>query len=229
MRKIALAALILATGQAPPVMAATLEVRGPQDGGFTAHVVSVKEARFTTTQRQQYDFSCGSAALATLLMYHYGDRQSEQSVFLGMWQEGDRAQIRRLGFSLLDMKRYLARRGLQADGYRVELEQIARAALPGIALIDMNGYKHFVVVKGVQGGTVLLGDPSLGIRRLDAQRFREQWNGVYFVLDAKPRGRAAEFGAADEWALAPAGRPAQLALPVSLQALALTRPLPGEI
>ncbi len=35
-------------------------------------VVSVKEARFTTTQRQQFDFSCGSAAVATLLTHHYG-------------------------------------------------------------------------------------------------------------------------------------------------------------
>jgi len=65
MRTMALAALLLVA--TPPVLAATLEVRGPQDGGFTAQVVSVKEARFTTTQRQKYDFSCGSAALATLL------------------------------------------------------------------------------------------------------------------------------------------------------------------
>ena len=53
-------ALILAC-LVPLAQAATVEVRGTRDGGFAARVTSVKEARFTSTIRQQYDFSCGSA------------------------------------------------------------------------------------------------------------------------------------------------------------------------
>ena len=131
---------------------------------FALPATSLIGRRFETVIRQQYDFSCGSAALAALLRYHYEDPQTEQTVFIGMFRDGDRAQIRRLGFSLLDMKRYLANRGIGADGFRVSLEQVAKARLPGIALIDFNGYKHFVVVKGVVGDSVLLGDPSLGLR-----------------------------------------------------------------
>ena len=63
------AALVL-LGPASLATAATLEVRGPQDGGFAAQAMSVKEARFTRTLRQQFDFSCGSAAVATLLRFH---------------------------------------------------------------------------------------------------------------------------------------------------------------
>lgn len=185
--------------------------------------------RFLTVVRQQYDFSCGSAALATLLHHHYGDPQNEQSAFLGMWRDGDRAQIRRLGFSLLDMKRYLAGRGIAADGYRVTVQQIADARTPGIALIDTNGYRHFVVVKGVENGDILIGDPALGLRHLPAAEFRRMWNGILFAINGRAGVARASFGRDDEWALLPRARFMLSMQPVSQQALALTRPLPGEL
>jgi len=205
--------------------AATLEVRGPQDGGFTAQVVSVKEARFTTTQRQQFDFSCGSAALATLLRYHYGLPRSEADVFTGMWREGDQARIRQVGFSLLDMKRYLADQHLRADGYRVSLDAIAKRGLPGIALITIKGYRHFVVVKGLDRDSVLIGDPSLGLRTISRAEFGRMWNGIYFVLTSDTGVGQQNFNGPRQWtalARAPVGDP--FLDPLSLQALALAAP-----
>lgn len=195
---------------------------------YAAPVHDMIGRRFLTVIRQQYDFSCGSAALATLLRFHYDDPQTEQTVFLGMWRDGDRAQIRRLGFSLLDMKHYLATRGLAADGYRVSLVQIAKARLPGIALINAQGYRHFVVIKGIEDGRVLLGDPALGVRHVDVRAFAKMWNGIYFALNAPPKSSTA-FSSPDEWALAPRAVFMGSMEPVSLQALALTRPFPGEI
>lgn len=195
---------------------------------FALPVKSLIGRKFETVVRQQYDFSCGSAALATLLSFHYDDPQSEQSVFLGMFRDGDRAQIRRLGFSLLDMKRYLAARGIAADGYRVTLAQIARAQTPGIALIDFNGYKHFVVVKGIDRDTLLLGDPSLGLRRENAAVFSRQWNGVFFALNGRIDVAKAHFNQPADLARAPAVRLDKEADPLSVAALNLLRPLPGE-
>ena len=188
-------------------------------------VTSLIGRRFLTVVRQQYDFSCGSAALATLLRFHYDDAQSEQSVFVGMFRDGDQAQIRRLGFSLLDMKRYLAVRGLNADGYRVTLDQIATAKVPGIALIDFNGYKHFVVVKGLaQDGSVLIGDPSLGLRREDRRVFQRQWNGVFFIINGRNAVAMRHFNQPSDLALAPAGRFRWSDEPLSRSGLELTRP-----
>lgn len=192
---------------------------------FGLPVNSMLARRFETVIRQQYDFSCGSAALATLLRFHYADPQNEQSVFLGMWREGDRPQIRRLGFSLLDMKRYLAGRGIAADGYRVTLEQIAKARVPGIALINFNGYRHFVVIKGIEGRSILLGDPSLGLRRVSAAVFAQEWNGVFFVLNRDPELGRRHFNQPADLALAPRGRLFREADPLSLAALALTAPV----
>src|ERR1700739_1489884 len=68
-------------------------------GEVAPPVHSMLERRFQTVVRQRYDFSCGSAALATLMRYHYGKPTSEEFVFLGMWNTGDQARIRQLGFS----------------------------------------------------------------------------------------------------------------------------------
>lgn len=196
---------------------------------FTLPVSSMLGRRFETVVRQEYDFSCGSAALATLLRYHYDDPQSEQSVFTGMFRDGDQAQIRRLGFSLLDMKRYLAARGISADGYKVTPAQIAAARVPGIALIDFSGYRHFVVVKGVEGDTLLLGDPSLGLRRERLTTFLGQWNGVFFVINGRTAQAQAHFNQMADRDRAPPALFYPEALPLSLAGLALTRPLPGDI
>lgn len=198
-------------------------------GDYALPVKSMAERRFLTVTRQHYDFSCGSAALATLLHYHYGDLQNEQSIFVGMWENGDREQIKRFGFSLLDMKRYLNARGIKADGYVVTLQDIQTTGIPGIALIETRGYKHFVVVKGVEGGQVLVGDPSVGIRLIDARKFQTMWNGILFAIgDAVDQGKRS-FGRDEEWALVARSRATMLMEPVSLQSLRLTRAQPYPV
>lgn len=197
-------------------------------GNMSIPIASIQQRKFTSVVRQQYDFSCGSAALATLLTYQYGDTQSEAAVFSGMWAQGDKAQIRRLGFSLLDMKRYLQERGMDGNGFRVSLEEIAKTKLPGIALIETSGYRHFVTIKGLTDGRVLVGDPALGLRTVPNEDFMKMWNGVYFVISRAPDAPAVAFNAAAEWALIPRARYDLSAEPVTIQALALLRPGYGE-
>jgi len=201
---------------------------GSPVGDLTLPVMSMDERKFDTVVRQRYDFSCGSAALATLLRFHYGDSHDEEDAFRGMWAEGDRDQIRKLGFSLLDMKRYLATIGYQADGYQVSLDEIEKTGIPGVTLIDLNGYKHFVVLKGVKGEEVLVGDPSLGIKTMKRDDFQKMWSGVYFVINAEP-GRAKNFNTDAQWARYARG-PSRGAFlePLSIQALMLTAPFQRE-
>ncbi len=169
---------------------------------FVLPVTSMKEARFRTTVRQQYDFSCGSAALATLLSHHYDFPVTEQEIFRDMFVRGDQPRIRSEGFSLLDMKRFLATRGFTADGFEQPLDKLAQAGLPAIVLVADNGYRHFVVVKGVQGERVLLGDPAGGTRALSRQGFEAIWqNRLLFVIHGRP-GKA-RFNETVDWRVAP--------------------------
>lgn len=194
-------------------------------GDVSVPLQSFESLRFNTVVRQKYDFSCGSAALATLLRYHYGTAHDEEQVFRGMWEKGDRDQIRRLGFSLLDMKRYLEAIGLRSDGFKVTLNEIAGAGVPGIALVNINGYRHFVVVKGVSEREVLVGDPALGLKTMERREFTDAWNGIYFALNSELKRGRANFNGDAQWARfsrAPSG--GRFVEPLSQQALMLTAP-----
>ncbi|WP_375419716.1 C39 family peptidase [uncultured Sphingomonas sp.] len=199
-------------------------------GTYDLSVRSVVDRRFTGVIRQRYDFSCGSAALATLLRYHYDFRVGEDTAFRGMWAHGDRDQIRRLGFSLLDMKRWLGSRGIDANGYKVSLDRIAQTGVPGIALIAIKNYRHFVVVKGINRHEVLLGDPSSGVTVMPIDKFQAAWNGIYFVLGDDQALAKSRFNEGRQWSAytrAPIGQ--RFSDPVSQQALLLTAPAYGDI
>ena len=165
-------------------------------------VRSIKEIKFQRafqrTTHQQYDFSCGSAAVATLLTFQYGRPTDESSVFKAMFVAGDQAQITSKGFSLLDMKRYLDASGYQSDGVRTSLDTLAKVGVPGIALISDHGYRHFVVVKGLDGKRVLIGDPALGARILTRSEFeRARVGDLFFVI--RSHRDLAQFNSRADW------------------------------
>lgn len=198
--RLAWLALLLAFGA--PLHAGVLELRVPQAGQFGVRVTSLKEARFRTTVQQRFDFSCGSAATATLLTYQYGHPVSEEEVFVRMYAHGDQARIRREGFSLLDMRRFLQARGYEADGFELPLDKLLEQGLPAIVLLNDRGYRHFVVIKGLRHGRVLLGDPARGTRAMSRRRFEALWdNNVLFVVHN--RRDSARFNQAVDWRTAP--------------------------
>jgi predicted double-glycine peptidase len=153
---------------------------------------------FRRTWHQQYDFSCGSAALATLLTFHYDAPIDETSVFKAMFAVGDQPQIRAKGFSLLDMKKFLESRGYKADGVRSSLDTLISVGVPAIALISDHGYRHFVVVKGADHDRVLLGDPALGVRLLSRRDFEAARVGNLFFVIRSHREHA-HFNLAADW------------------------------
>jgi predicted double-glycine peptidase len=176
----------------------------PAIGGsrFTVPVASIKQIRFQTTLRQQYDFSCGSAAVATLLTHHYARAVSEAFVFEQMYAHGDQPRIRREGFSLLDIKRFLAAEGFSADGFQLPLQKLVDAKLPAIVLVAEKGYHHFVVIKGAADGRILIGDPASGTRSLTRAAFEEIWsNKLLFVIHGAAQTPA--FNRLADWRAAP--------------------------
>ncbi len=171
-------------------------------GDVAMPVVSMRGAMLTGTLLQKYDFSCGSAAIATLLTHHYATRVNEQEVFEEMFSNGDQRKIQSEGFSLLDMKRYLAAHGFEADGFEQPLEKLAEARVPAIVLVNENGYHHFVVVKGLQKDRILIGDPARGTRAISRIAFETMWQGhLLFVIHN--RMDAARFNLAADWRVAP--------------------------
>lgn len=145
-------------------------------------VQSWKDLKFTNMVRQRTDFSCGAAALATIFNYAYAKDTTEQQVLTNMFKVADPDIVREKGFSLLDMKRYVQAVGMSGEGYKVEFEALRQLKIPGIVLISIRGYKHFVVLRKVTGETVFVADPALGNRIMTRSEFEAAWNGVVFVV-----------------------------------------------
>jgi uncharacterized protein len=157
-----------AAGQAPPVR-------------------SLLEIRQANMIVQQWDTSCGAAALATVLTYQHGLDLKEKTVAEAMLQSGDPLKVKvRGGFSLLDMKRYVDSLGLEGIGYmQLNLEDLLEIA-PAIVPVQVRGYPHFVVVRGRSGDKVLLADPAFGNRTVDVLAFERSWQGnIVFVVQRR--------------------------------------------
>lgn len=186
----------------PTSRAANMALNDNAGQTYALHIATLKEVKYRNTIHQKYDFSCGSAAVATLLTYQYNYPVNEQIVFEQMYTHGDRAKINKEGFSLLDIKVYLQSIGFDADGFHASLDQLQQANLPAIVLIEDRGYHHFVVIKGVRYGRVLLGDPARGTRAIPLGRFSELWrNGLVFVIHN--RRDLAHFNTDSDWRNAP--------------------------
>ena len=152
--------------------------------GAAEPVRSLLEIRQEKVVVQQWDTSCGAAALATLLVYQHGLRLSEKQIAEGMLRRTTPLKVKtRGGFSLLDLKRYADSQGLQGLGYlKVGLEGLIEMA-PAITPVVVRGYPHFVVVRGRLGDKVLLADPAFGNRTMDVEAFQKAWQGgITFVI-----------------------------------------------
>jgi predicted double-glycine peptidase len=119
----------------------------------------LKELRDQYVVKQQFDFSCGAAALATLLTYYFGDPTSEQDVLkllMAQLPKDDKLQKTRIGFSLLDLKHIAEAKGYRAAGFKLTIEQLMQLAAPVIVFVQPLGYPHFAVLRGIDRGRVFL-------------------------------------------------------------------------
>lgn len=150
-------------------------------------VRSLLEIRHEGVVVQQWDSSCGAAALATVLTYQLKDPVSERTVAEGLLRRTDPLRVRvRGGFSLLDLKRFAEDRGYSAAGYRdLTLDELLSMPSP-IVPINEHGYPHFVVVRGLRDGMLDIADPAFGNRRIPSGRFAGIWqDGIGFVVTAQ--------------------------------------------
>jgi predicted double-glycine peptidase len=154
----------------------------PGGGLVFKPVQSMRERRFSDLVEQKTDFSCGAAAVASILNQAYGWNLSEADVIHGMLAVADEEQVRSKGFSMLDMKNYATSLGMRARGYRIESSQLKSVSIPVIVLIEVRGYKHFVVMQRTVDDSVYVGDPVLGHKKMSMDDFKKGWNGIVFAL-----------------------------------------------
>jgi hypothetical protein len=220
---------LLASLAVAPVHSSALDITsGP--ARISSKVASVRDLRDAGVVKQRYDYSCGAAALATLLTYGLSDPVDEQSLLtelLKLISAEDQATVTRKGLSLLDLQHLTERRGHKAQGFRIPVAQLARLQRPVIVFVQTRGYSHFTVLKGVRGDRAYLADPSLGNVRMPLYRFVDMWadaegRGIVFAVEPKDGAWP------DVSPLAPPDRPVNLEAITARQIIESALPLQGD-
>ena len=130
--------------------------------------------------KQKKDYSCGTVALATLFTFYFGDKVGEQELIdlgLAMFSKEKGAEIEKDGFSMLNLKAI----GDKREGYifwglkKVTLDQLVKMDRPILIHLEIDGYEHFAVLRGIKGDRVFLADPSRGNVRMAVYDFLEEW------------------------------------------------------
>jgi predicted double-glycine peptidase len=157
----------------------------PDAGPVRVNVTSMRGLRYVDMVPQHTDFSCGAASLATILKYAYGRDVTEFDVIQGLFKVSDPKVVQKEGFSLLDLKNYVETLGFRGRGYKIEPAVLNRIKIPVIVLLDIKGYKHFVVFEKAEGDRIYIGDPALGNRVMTREDFVKSWNDIVFAIIGK--------------------------------------------
>jgi predicted double-glycine peptidase len=134
----------------------------------TLHVQSWKTLRDARVVKQDLDYSCSAASLATLLNEFYGQSLTEEALLKAM-DKGD------LRASFEDMQRALPQFGFKAQGFAASYEQLMKLKAPVIVYLKHRKDDHFSVLRGIDFNTVWLADPSLGNRTYSREQFLDMW------------------------------------------------------
>ncbi|WP_263367571.1 C39 family peptidase [Edaphobacter bradus] len=167
----------------PPLVHAQLP--GDEEVQGSKSVRSLKEIRGEDVVRQKWDMSCGAAALSTLLTYDFKDKTPETAIVVWILHRVNPVRVReRGGFSLLDLKHFAQARGYHAEGFSgMTIQDLASEKTSVITPIRLKGFDHFVVVRGIQDGRVIIADPGFGNLTMRVDRFQQLWkNGIVFVV-----------------------------------------------
>ena len=132
-------------------------------------VRSWKTLRDARIVKQDLDYSCSAASLATLLNEFYGQSLTEEILLKAM----DKGNLKA---SFEDMQRVLPQFGFKAQGFAASYEQLMKLKTPVVVYLKHRKDDHFSVLRGIDANTVWLADPSLGNRTYSKAQFLEMWN-----------------------------------------------------
>lgn len=141
---------------------------------------SWKALRDLRIVKQELDYSCGAASLATILNEFYGMSVTEEDVLIRMGAT-DRSSFQQLA-------EVAPSYGVRAGGIMLSFDDLKQLQVPAIAYVQYRGDDHFTVIRGIRrDGVVHVADPSWGNRQLTAHQFRRMWEAP--DTDGTMRGR----------------------------------------
>lgn len=153
-----------------------------QDVSLSVPAKSWSEMRNERVVRQQFDFSCGAASLATVLKYFYNINVAENEIVATVLKSkgvGDKTKtdytLKDFALSFADLAGYVQTKGFKGVGVAMDLDALRQLRVPVIIYIKIRSFEHFTVFKGINGDFVYLSDPSFGNMKVKIERFKEMF------------------------------------------------------
>jgi len=140
---------------------------------------------------QKFDYSCGAAALSTLMQSYFKDKITEKDILENIVKHLDKKDFddrKENGLSLLDLQEFAQRYGYQAMGVKLKFSALPKLRGPVLVYLETSEYKHFAILRGIQEDRVFLADPSRGNIRLSVFEFAKEWPGIALMLGKKGFG-----------------------------------------
>jgi predicted double-glycine peptidase len=151
---------------------------------------SYKELAERQIVMQQQDYSCGAAALATIVRYYWGDDVGEAKfldLLPGLLTPEQMEDRLKNGLTLTDLRNVCNKAGYQATMAKVKFEELAQGKVPVVVGIKAGKvHEHFVVFRGTDWAWAYLADPIRGNIRLPVGEFINQWQKNAILIVAKP-------------------------------------------
>lgn len=158
-----------------------------------AHIASKFPYSWTELKKinvvmQQYDWSCGAAALATITRYYWGDPTTEYQFLINVDKVLTPSEVEdriKNGLTMTDLRKTAVSAGYDSTIGTLGFDKLIESKVPLIVGIKVNNFRHFVVYRGFDGYFVYLADPVRGKIRLPASEFVSQWQRNMVLVVAK--------------------------------------------
>jgi hypothetical protein len=119
--------------------------------------------------KQNVDYSCGSASLATILTYFYDQPTTEAQVIKDL-------ELNKQMASFQDLANVSQKYGFIGRGIATNYDSLKKIKIPAIVYLNHNRTDHFSVLRAIDDTHVYLADPSWGNRTLTRKQFEKIWN-----------------------------------------------------
>lgn len=197
MRRRRTAAFAMNGGRAAVSLACWLSVAACSEPGAPVPIrpVSLLALRYEATVPQAFDYTCGAASVATVLTYYWDTATTEAQVITALrkrYSLDELARRRDTGLSFDDLIFAAKELGFEAEGARVDADELAKLQGPAIVQLTNSKFQHFVVLRRVGAGVYYVSDPIVGQLAMSATEFRTDFSGFALAIwrsgDALPVG-----------------------------------------
>jgi uncharacterized protein len=177
------------------LLALGIAILGPPPGAIGQELVlgrsiterpkAYMDLKFASTVRQRRDFTCGAAALATILKYHYGMPVSEEMIY---WMIINRYKLEELknkaenGFSFEDLIYVASKLGFESQAAVVDISELQKLNGPVILQFKLKRFEHFVVLRKKTDELAYMSDPVKGQTTLNNAEFKTEFKGPVLAV-----------------------------------------------